>query len=336
MRRRTLTTLDLQPLQAEPPARPDEAGPLIHRGADLVHLCEQLHIRLLALALVLLGAAGVIAVPLAQTNPLEGVRPLTIVFCVLAILAAACGLIRRRETYLWLRHNRTRQLTPGLIAAAIVLADGPYSPSWWIALALALTVTTVSTTGPTLIAGTLTASAYAAGTLLRGASLLPGGDTEYLTVIGGLIVNPLIARAVIESFARFVLRLHRLEQEAATAAAQPIPLGSVVSTHAVELPAKEQEQRAEEHTQHERPSTPHRRDASRLTARQTEVVLLARDGLRQAEIAECLGITTRQVEHQLAQARHRAKATTTAQLVAMLVSLRLVPAPSGHTNNART
>jgi LuxR family quorum sensing-dependent transcriptional regulator len=63
-----------------------------------------------------------------------------------------------------------------------------------------------------------------------------------------------------------------------------------------------------------------------LTARQLQVVLLAHDGLRQAEIAACLGISARQVERHLEQARKRAKAATTAQLVAMLVGGRLAPA----------
>ena len=62
------------------------------------------------------------------------------------------------------------------------------------------------------------------------------------------------------------------------------------------------------------------RPSSRLTARQLEVTLLLRDGLRQAEIADCLGISTRQVERLLAMARERVHATTTTQLVAMLAA----------------
>jgi DNA-binding CsgD family transcriptional regulator len=49
-------------------------------------------------------------------------------------------------------------------------------------------------------------------------------------------------------------------------------------------------------------------------------------GASPAEIAACLAISPRQVERHLEQARDRAKATTTAQLVAMLVDGRLAPA----------
>jgi DNA-binding CsgD family transcriptional regulator len=65
--------------------------------------------------------------------------------------------------------------------------------------------------------------------------------------------------------------------------------------------------------------------ASRLTTRQLEVTLLLRDGLRQTEIAACLGISVRQVERLLASARERVDAATTTQLVAMLATGALGP-----------
>jgi DNA-binding CsgD family transcriptional regulator len=61
-------------------------------------------------------------------------------------------------------------------------------------------------------------------------------------------------------------------------------------------------------------------NGSRLTARQLEVALLLRGGLRYAEIAERLGITPRQVAR---QARERASAGTSSHLVAMLAQGRL-------------
>jgi DNA-binding CsgD family transcriptional regulator len=74
------------------------------------------------------------------------------------------------------------------------------------------------------------------------------------------------------------------------------------------------------------------RDPSRpscLTVRQLEAVLLARDGLKQAEIAVSLGISPRQVERLLSEARARAGAATTSQLVAMVVTDHLVATPTG-------
>jgi len=65
---------------------------------------------------------------------------------------------------------------------------------------------------------------------------------------------------------------------------------------------------------------------SLLTSRQLEVALLARDGLLEGEIAACLGISVRQVERLLHDARERSGAATTSELVALLVTGRLAPA----------
>ena len=71
-------------------------------------------------------------------------------------------------------------------------------------------------------------------------------------------------------------------------------------------------------------ATARRQDTgSRLTARQLEVALLLRGGLRYAEIAERLGITPRQVARLAAQARERARAGTSSHLVALLAQGRL-------------
>jgi DNA-binding CsgD family transcriptional regulator len=63
-----------------------------------------------------------------------------------------------------------------------------------------------------------------------------------------------------------------------------------------------------------------RPQCSRLTVRQLEVALLARDGLLQAEIAEALAISVTQVERHLRQARERVGAATVGELLAVLVA----------------
>jgi DNA-binding CsgD family transcriptional regulator len=74
-----------------------------------------------------------------------------------------------------------------------------------------------------------------------------------------------------------------------------------------------------------------RRDASRacrLTPRQLQAALLAGAGLKHSEIAITLGISSRQVQRLLGQARKRTGAASTAHLVAMLASDDLVASPS--------
>jgi DNA-binding CsgD family transcriptional regulator len=118
-------------------------------------------------------------------------------------------------------------------------------------------------------------------------------------------------------FARFVLNLHRLEQE---------------QHHEERLPPVRVENLAPRPpTRATRFTAPRRRlngdtRASLLTSRQLEVALLARDGLREGEIAACLGISVRQVERLLHDARERAGAATTSELVVLLVTGRLAPA----------
>jgi predicted DNA-binding protein (UPF0251 family) len=55
------------------------------------------------------------------------------------------------------------------------------------------------------------------------------------------------------------------------------------------------------------------------------VALLIRDGLHQSEAAASLGISRRQVERLLGEARERAGPLTTSHLVAMLVNAGLAP-----------
>jgi DNA-binding CsgD family transcriptional regulator len=74
-----------------------------------------------------------------------------------------------------------------------------------------------------------------------------------------------------------------------------------------------------------RAATPSRARSSMLTVRQLEAALLARDGLKQPEIAACMGISPRQVERLLADARERAGAGTTSHLVAMVITDGLAP-----------
>jgi DNA-binding CsgD family transcriptional regulator len=312
---------EVQSVRQPWPAQTHPDRSLVRCGADLVHLTEELHIRLLALTLTMLGAAGVLTVPLTQTNTREHASVATVIFATLAIIASVSGLKHRCAAYRWLRATRAHQLAPAVVACAIVLTDGPYSPSWWTAEALLFIVAATTDLRTTLLASVSTATAYLAGTLLRGASILPGGDNEYLTVALAITVNPLVARAIAEVFAKFTLRLHQIELQTAEAMQAPIPVHVVATPVQADLGSGRQGGV----TGKRRPRSS-ARAASRLTARQLEVALLARDGLHQAEIAAALAISPRQVERHFEQARERAGAATTAQLIAMLVTSGLAPA----------
>jgi DNA-binding CsgD family transcriptional regulator len=68
-------------------------------------------------------------------------------------------------------------------------------------------------------------------------------------------------------------------------------------------------------------------DAVRLTTRQLEVVLLASEGLRHAEVGVCLGIGVKQVRRHLDNARTPTGTSSTPQLVTWARRSGLVPTP---------
>lgn len=63
----------------------------------------------------------------------------------------------------------------------------------------------------------------------------------------------------------------------------------------------------------------------RLTSRQLQVILLACEGLKHAEIGECLGIGTPMVRRHLKKARQRVNVATDAELVAWAKRCDIVP-----------
>jgi DNA-binding CsgD family transcriptional regulator len=308
------------------------AGPLVSRsnrcelirnGAELVHLTEELYMRLFRLVLLLTLVGCGLSVWFGGLSGSGQPSALTLAFATLGVAFVAVGFWRSTRVYCWLRFNRWRQLSPAVIAVAAVALNGPDSPSWWVALPLLWVIADVSSTSLALLASTVTAGAYVAGTVLGGEALIHHGDAGILAAAVALVVNTMIGRLIAEVFARFVLHLHRLAQEPAndpeparrvpnlTGPAPPAPTKRVVP------PAAASAQRA-----------------LSLTARQLEVALLARDGLLQSEIAACLGISRRQVERLLGDARERTGAATTSQLVAMLVRSRLAPDPADPVTSA--
>jgi DNA-binding CsgD family transcriptional regulator len=303
------------------PALHQPAGPLVLSGAELVHVVEDLYLRLFRLVLLFTLAGAGLSVwfgGLSSHNPPEWP---TLAIAAVAAGAALSSLAWPRKAYCWLRYDRARQLAPAAFAASAVLLNGPDSSSWWVALPLLWITAAVGSTGLTVAASIATAVAYAAGTLLGGEALIHSGEAGVLAAAVGLVANTMVGKLAAEVFARFVLRLHRLQceqDEQQQPPRQVVALQPAEAFHYREDPVPRS------------PTNPRRQPArgvSVLTARQLEVALLTRDGLRQAEIAVCLGISPRQVERLLHEARARAGAATTSELVSMLVTGRLVPAP---------
>jgi DNA-binding CsgD family transcriptional regulator len=274
-----------------------------------VHLAEEFYVRIIRVgfAIVLVGCGLTLwFATLEHGSP----GPTTALFVAGAALFAVAGLARPARVYLLLRSRRSLQVAPAALGAIAVLLDGPDSECWWIALPLLWIVATVSSTWLAVGAAAVTGLALLAGTILAGQALLGPQDTGVLPTAVGLPAYTLIGRVLVDGFAGLVLGGRRL----IVAEQQQMPCLLKVPNLAASTAAS---------TTHQAPPSAAQRTprpASRLTARQLQVTLLLRDGLRQTEIAACLGISLRQVERLLGAARERVGATTTSELVAMLAS----------------
>jgi len=283
----------------EPPLLPTRAG------AERVHLVEELYVRLVRVGFsILLAGCGLTL--LFATLDHDAPHPATALFVCGAAIFGVAGLARPLRVYLLLRSRRSLQVAPGAFAALAVLLDGPDSACWWIALPLLWIVAAVSSMTLAIGAAVATSLAFLAGTVLGGQALVGPEDPGVLPAVVGLPVYTLVGRVLIDGFAGLVLERHRLIAAAEPEASRPLKVPNLAPTP----PATVRESRP--------PARRAARPASRLTARQLEVTLLLCDGLRQTEIAACLGISQRQVERLLGAARERVGATTTTQLVAML------------------
>jgi DNA-binding CsgD family transcriptional regulator len=300
------------------PVAPDGRA-LIRNGAELVHLAEELYVRLFRLVMLLTIAGSALSLWLGGLGPPGGPGVVTFLFAGIGTALAVFGLARPRQLYCWLRYNRAHQLTPTLLAVLAVTLNGAGSPSWWVALPLLWIVADVSSTILAVAAALVTAGAYLATTAATGTPLVSHGNAGILAAAVALPINTGIGRLAAEVFARFVLNLHRVELEQHTEErGEPMRVENLAPTPQREFvvprvaaPAGRERLRAR---------------TSLLTSRQLEVALLARDGLLEGEIAACLGISVRQVERLLHDARERSGAATTSELVALLVTGRLAPA----------
>jgi DNA-binding CsgD family transcriptional regulator len=298
---------------------PLDGRALIRNGAELVHLAEELYVRLFRLVMLLTIAGSALSLWLGGLGPPGGPGVVTFLFAAAGTALATFGLARPRQLYCWLRYNRVHQLAPALLAVAAVSVNGAGSPSWWVALPLLWIVADIGSTVLAVGAALVAAAAYLAATAATGAQLVDHGDAGILAAAVALPINTAVGRLAAEVFARFVLNFHRVQYEQNIAERRrPVRVDSLAPTPQSEVAVS----RLGTPTGRERRSA----RTSLLTSRQLEVALLARDGLLEGEIAECLGISVRQVERLLHDARERVGAATTSELVALLVTGRLVPA----------
>jgi DNA-binding NarL/FixJ family response regulator len=321
-------------LAAHSPAEPllttrDPVVGLVGNGRELAFLAERFYQGVFAMSAA--GTAGVAVLVGIVFAPLEPGHLMLVTAGAAAVEALLAGLVvrHRRRIYVRLRTRPAGLLVIASVGGLLLAASNPRAGP--LALPTSLTL------GLAAAAANLRWTTACAGIL--GIAELVGdqvwGDPIFsLTnaiaanqIIGAVsyLVWALVAAVAVDRLARFVLRLNR-----AVATQPPEPPVRVASKLGEEPAARHGAPLAlprpalEEGAKLDLSSEVSRR----LTARQLQVAVLLRDGLRHEEIARALAITERTVRRHAADAIKRLGVANARELVAVLVAAAIVPAPA--------
>lgn len=285
-----------------------------NRPAELVDTAERIYRRVFAAGLsVAVGLSAFTAlVSLLQPTTASQLRG----FAVCTLCAGACLLasVRPQSMYLALRQQPWWLVVAGAAIGAGAVVVGEHNSQLLLPIIVVIGVLGIATPRRVVIAAGLVAAAgLSAPQLIDGRANLGGPIV--------VLVPPLLFWLIVDRIATFALRLHQTLDGAAIVGETPAPGGSV------NRPA---EQNAPRPPGSEPPALPAPREIVvndiRLTARQLQVVMLAAEGLRHAEIGACLGIQATQVRRHLSKAAQRTGVATTPELVDWARRAGLVPA----------
>jgi DNA-binding CsgD family transcriptional regulator len=283
-------------------------------GAELVGLAEHLYRRAFAGAVLFTGVAATAALALLplrdSASAVNSFTPTVLLTFALAV-AALPAARRSQPLYRRLRRDPRLEAIPVLLSAALITYP-LRSELWWPACALLMVVAVVAP-----LARTLAYAAVVVAVNLAAHSVAGDLDSTPAVAIIGLWIGfgfwPTMVAVFSDRIAAYLLRLDAADADGPGPAAVPMPPedepGDAVVGDPPLLPAPPPAERLE-----------------RLTARQLEVTALLADGLRYQEVADCLSISTRQVQRHVALAVRRLDVRNANELIAVAVATGLVPA----------
>lgn len=303
--------------QANVPRRADAGQSVVfERPAELVDISERLYRQIFAVGLWMAAGLSAFAAVASLLQPAAGSQLRGLGVC--GAYAVACTVAARRPAALYAALRRQPWL---LLMAGVVLGAG----SWFVGkhnFQLFLPIVAVLAVPGIAVPLRVVAAAGLIAAVGLAAPQLTSGQGN----LGGpiaVIVPPLLFWLIVERIASFALRLHqRLEHEVAplppaehapSDAEQPRPLSTPAAPRDDRPPRGLPVPRIIEV------------DGVRLTSRQLQVILLACEGLKHAEIGSCLGIGTPTVRRHLKKAKQRTGSVSTPQLVAWARRVGLVP-----------
>lgn len=285
------------------------------RAAELVDVSEHLYRQLFAAGLwVAVGCtayAGMSALLQTTHGQLRGA-----ILCAICLPAMIVAAARPAWLYARVRRRPWLLLVPASIMGTCALFTGIQSYQLFVPI-----VAVIGSIGLAAPARVVVVAGMLGGVCVGAPQVIEGkGD------VGGaiaLVVPPLMFWLIVDRIAGFALRLHRsLGGVTAPGSRQ------LVASRVGSVPEEECRPHADAREQRALPvPTCDTVGGKRLTSRQLQVLLLACEGLRHAEIGACLGIGPQQVRRHLRDARERVGVDSTPQLVAWAVSAGLVPRP---------
>lgn len=290
---------------------------VFERPAELVDMSERLYQQIFALGLWV--AAGCVVFALSAgwlQNTAAGSEGLLIGgACLVGMVAAA---IHPATIYRALRRHPALIAVPATVLGACAWILGPHN-QFFVPIAGIVGVLGMATPLRVVVAsGLIAATGLCAAQTIGGRANI-GGSATALAVI----VPPVMFWLMMERIAGFALRLNLVQAAATPLDGRPPDSGGHASRVHDGSPANQ------DRTDGERQGLPLPRsivvEGTRLTSRQLQVLLLACEGLRHAEIGACLGIGPQQVRRHLLELRQRTGSVSGPQLVAWACRAGLIP-----------
>lgn len=294
--------------------RSSDASPVFQHPAELVDISERIYRQVFAIGLWVAAGLSAFAAAGSLLEPTAGSQLRGLVVCSFA--TAACAAIAGHSvwTYALLRRDPWWLAGAGAALGAGAWVVGPHNFELFLPMIAVIGVAGIATPWPVVVASALIAG------LGLGLPQVTDGDGN----LGGpiaVVVPPLLYWLIVDRIAGFALCLHRHltyetpgPEESDAPAAEP--------DHAAD-PANAPSE------DHPRRGLPLPRiitvDGIRLTSRQLQVVMLVATGLRNVEIAPCLGIGAAQVGEHLKKARKRVGVATNGELAAWAERHGLIP-----------
>jgi DNA-binding CsgD family transcriptional regulator len=280
---------------------------LFQRPAELVDVSEVIYRRVFAVGLwVAVGSTG-IAMLSALLEP-AGSRLSGLIACGICLAATICVAARPAGPYAQLRRRPQTLLVIGALLGAGAYNVGSENYELFLPLVTVIGVSGIATPLWVAIAAGLIATAgFGAPQFVT--------DDANLAPAMVIVVPPIMFWLIVDRIASFALRLHQALSDApASASADPRPdeegdSDQVVASHPGDPPSGSRAPLLLS-----QPRTIIVGDR-RLTSRQLQVLLLACEGLRHAEIGACLCIGPQQVRRHLSAARARTNSASTPQLI---------------------